>query len=131
MRYLTIEQRESLEQSLRERATQLRGEISGALRQQDTAETLHLANRLDETGDDALADLEISLDIASVERDMGELRNVIQALGRIHTPEFGVCSDCEAEIPFRRLEVEPTALRCVTCQDRYEHSHTGAEHSSL
>ena len=131
MHTLTIEQREALERALKERSVVLRAEITAALRQKDTPETLHLANRLEESGDEVLADLELSLDIAAVERDMGELRRVSQALGRIHSPEYGVCNDCDADIPFARLQAEPAALRCVTCQERHEHSHAGGRHSSL
>lgn len=131
MRHLTTEQRESLERALKERSVVLRSEITAALRQQDTPETAHLANRFEETGDDVLADLELSLDIASVERDMDELRRVLKALRRIQSPGFGKCGDCDAAIPFARLQAEPAALRCVACQGKYEHSHAGGMHSSL
>ncbi|OGA01495.1 MAG: hypothetical protein A3H35_08580 [Betaproteobacteria bacterium RIFCSPLOWO2_02_FULL_62_17] len=131
MSQLTLEQRKSLEQALRVRSIVLRGEITAALRQQDTPETAHLANRFEETGDDVLADIELSLDIASVERDMGELRSVVEALGRIDSPGYGICSDCDAAIPFARLQAEPAARRCVACQERHEHSHAGGTHSSL
>ena len=131
MRHLSIEQRKSLEQSLKARLAVLRGEITAALRQQDTPETAHLANRFEETGDDVLADIELSLDIASVERDMGELRSVVEALGRIDSPGYGICSDCDAPIPFARLQAEPAARRCIACQGRHEHSHAGGMHSSL
>ena len=131
MRHLSIEQRKSLEQSLKSRLAVLRGEITAALRQQDTPETAHLANRFEETGDDVLADIELSLDIASVERDMGELRSVLEALGRIDSPGYGICTDCDAAIPFARLQAQPAARRCVSCQERHEHSHAGGMHSSL
>ena len=116
MRHLSIEQRKSLEQSLKARLAVLRGEITAALRQQDTPETAHLANRFEETGDDVLADIELSLDIASVERDMGELRSVVEALGRIDSPGYGICSDCDAPIPFagpsrRRSKVKGSRVR--------------------
>jgi DnaK suppressor protein len=131
MSYLTTEQRESLERALKLRLGVLRREITVALRQKDTPETMHLANRFEETGDDVLADIELSLDIATVERDLAELRSVLKALGRINSPGYGACSDCEADIPLARLRAEPAALRCVECQERYEHSHAGSAHSSL
>lgn len=131
MRHLSSEQREALEQALRARSIVLRSEITAALRQQDTPETAHLANRFEETGDDVLADIEISLDIASVERDMAELRRVVLALNTIRSPGYGLCSDCGAAIPMARLQAEPAALRCVGCQEKYEHSHAGGTHSSL
>ena len=39
------------------------------------------------------------------------------ALERLHTPEFGVCERCGADIPFARLAVEPTLTRCAKCAD--------------
>lgn len=116
MRYLTIEQRETLERALKSRAAVLVDEISSALRQHDTPDSIHLANRFEEVREEALADLELALDIASVERDMAELRRVVDAQKRIHTPEYGVCDDCQVEIPFARLQAEPSAKCCVACQ---------------
>ncbi|MFM9968045.1 MAG: TraR/DksA family transcriptional regulator [Burkholderiales bacterium] len=131
MHYLTIEQRESLERALNERVTTLRAGIAAALRQSDAPQALHLANRFEESGDDALADLEQSLEIASVQRDVEDLARVRVALARIHTPEFGECEDCDAIIPFSRLQAEPTALRCVACQRAREHRTAGGLHPSL
>lgn len=131
MRYLTIEQRESLDKTLKERAVVLVAEVSAALRQKDTPETIHLANRFEEVGEDALADLEVALDVASIERDIAELRRVVAAQGRIHTPEYGVCEDCSADIPFARLQAEPAARRCIACQRVVEHASPGGAHPSL
>lgn len=127
MRYLTIEQRESLERALKERVKKLHAEIGAALHQSD--DTRHLANRFLETREEAIADLEETIEIASVQRDLRELRSVNNALQRIHEPEYGVCADCDAEIPFSRLQAEPSALRCVACQTREERK--GSARTSL
>ena len=131
MRYLTIEQRESLDKALKIRATALVGEIAAALRQEDTPECIHLANRFEEVREEALADLELALDIASVERDIAELRRVIAAQARIHTPEYGVCADCSEEIPYSRLQAEPSAIRCISCQQTSEGRKGAVTHPSL
>jgi DnaK suppressor protein len=120
MRYLTLEQREKLQRQLSDRAAQLREEIALALRGSGNAEAVALANHLDEINDDAVADLESSIDVAEIERDVGELRRVESALERLHEPEFGVCTDCGAEIPYSRLSVEPSATRCISCQTKAE-----------
>ena len=39
-------------------------------------------------------------------------------LERLHTPEFGVCESCEADIPFARLQANPRLRRCVRCLAR-------------
>ena len=122
MRYLTIEQRENLQRLLELRAATLRGEIADALRSSGDSRALSLANHLEEIDDTAVADLESALDVAALERDVRELRAVEAAAERLHTPDYGLCADCGAEIPYVRLDVNPAATRCVACQARQERS---------
>ena len=129
-RYLTIEQRESLQRRLSDRAAVLRGEISAALRRSGSPEAIGLANHLDEI-DEAVADLESSIEVAEIERDLGELRRTQSALQRLHTPDYGICADCGADIPYSRLNAEPSATRCVACQTRAERSHAKSTGSGL
>ena len=97
-RYLTIQQRETLQRLLEARAAALREEI----------------------GEDRMANLSAEPEVAALERDVIELREVEAALARVHEPDFGVCADCEADIPFARLQANPSAARCVACQARAE-----------
>ena len=120
MRYLTIEQRETLQAWLKYRSAVLHREIAAALRRSGTEEAIRLANHLEELGDEAVADLESSIEIAEIERDVRELREVKRALARLHEPEYGVCVDCGADIPYSRLSANPTAMRCISCQRRSE-----------
>ena len=120
MRYLTIEQRETLQAWLNYRSAMLRREIAAALRRSGTEEAIRLANHLEEVGDEAVADLESSIEIAEIERDVRELREVERTLSRLHEPEYGVCVDCGADIPYSRLSANPTAERCINCQRRAE-----------
>jgi RNA polymerase-binding transcription factor DksA len=39
------------------------------------------------------------------------------ALARLDTGSYGICEGCGQPIPRRRLEVLPTAIRCVACAD--------------
>jgi len=113
---LTRKQREALGRQLSERTAVLRKEITSALRRSDSPGAARLANHLEEVGDEAVADLETSIDVAEIERDMRELHRAKEALRRLDTPEFGICTDCGAEIPYARLLAEPTATRCIDCQ---------------
>jgi RNA polymerase-binding protein DksA len=99
----------------------LREEIAAALRPSRSPETIGLANHLDEVGDQAVADLETSIEVAEIERDGRELRQVENALRRLRTLDFGVCDDCGATIPYSRLIAEPSATRCINCQAETEH----------
>ena len=57
------------------------------------------------------------------ESDFQRLKSIQEALKRMDRGEYGECVDCGIDIPFARLEVQPAAVRCVPCQDRYERTH--------
>lgn len=38
-------------------------------------------------------------------------------LRRVESSDFGMCFYCEKEIPFARLEADPTLTRCVKCAE--------------
>lgn len=120
VRYLTLEQRESLVERLQRRAEALYDEVRAGLHPAERPGDVGFANRSDETDDDAVADLESSLDVSAVAHDVLELHEVERALRRIHTGEYGTCHECGADIPYARLAAQPTALRCTACQDRHE-----------
>ena len=46
----------------------------------------------------------------------------IEALHRVDTGTYGVCTDCGEKIPAARLRAKPEAIRCVECQIVYERS---------
>jgi DnaK suppressor protein len=48
------------------------------------------------------------------------LRNVHAALDRLRQGTYGVCCDCDEDIPARRLEAVPWAERCARCQEAFE-----------
>ena len=131
MRYFTIEQRETLERQLRSRATELRREIDAALEHAECEDADHLAKRFKEIDDEALANLEEGIELASLLRDVQELRAVKEAIQRIHSPDFGVCADCEGEIPYARLKAQPMATRCRACEALSERASAQPVHAAL
>jgi DnaK suppressor protein len=50
------------------------------------------------------------------EHDVAELETTEVALARIAQGTYGVCQDCEADIPITRLLAFPSASRCIACQ---------------
>ena len=49
-------------------------------------------------------------------RRKGMLRTRISAaLSRIEDGEFGYCLDCGEDIEFKRLEIDPTVPKCLSC----------------
>ena len=52
---------------------------------------------------------------AQSRRRTGRLQAIERALRRIEEDEFGWCEECGEEIPLGRLDLDPTAARCVDC----------------
>src|SRR4051794_12392247 len=96
---LSPAERASLEKALHARRKVLRSELQAKLNTQDNPALLGLRNRMEETDDWAVADLETALDVAEVSRDVGELRDVETALARMTEGTYGECIDCGTQIP--------------------------------
>ena len=117
---LTAAERSSLAKQLEERRRVLRAELTAKLNAQDNPALLGLRNRMEETDDWAVADLETALDVAEVSRDAGELREVEGALARMQDGTYGECQECGQPIPYGRLAATPSAPRCIACQEKLE-----------
>lgn len=71
-------------------------------------------------GDDVIAS-ELSDDAVAQYRHQHEEWQALQrARARLVENIADVCMECGCEIPFSRLEVEPTAERCIACQETLE-----------
>lgn len=108
---------------LRERANQLREEIRSTLERSNDETHVQIAERARDEGDDSFSALVVDLNLFDIDRDAQELRRIDGALLRLKEGSFGECIDCGQQIPLARLEAEPTAARCVNCQELYEKTH--------
>lgn len=117
---LTDAERKELAKALRARRKILGAEIAAKLEAQDNPAVIGLRNRMEETDDWAVADLETALDVAEVSRDAGELREIESALARMADGTYGECIDCGKPIPQARLAANASAARCIACQERAE-----------
>lgn len=116
---LTPDQRQALEAALRQRLAEL--DRRAALHHGGQTRAEHARELLLQDGDDApQRDADREVDLAISDRELAELGAVSQALQRLATGDYGRCADCDAQIPFARLQVEPQALRCVACEGRHE-----------
>ena len=106
------ERRETLLAEIRSEVARTRDEPFGTL-----------ASATPDSGDAALADLLADIGEAEVSRDLAELRGLEAARKRIEDGTYSICTDCGADIPFKRLLAEPGALRCVECQARHEKTY--------
>lgn len=117
--HLTAGQKALLEAELVQRQHQLDRRLSDHQGGQSRAE--HARDVLQQdVREAAQREGERELDMALSDLELRELGEVSAALKRLHGADFGRCCDCDAEIPFDRLKVEPWALRCVACEGRRE-----------
>ena len=55
----------------------------------------------------------------------GELHQIEISLQRIDAGTFGICEECDDEIPVKRLRVRPDATLCLKCQEAHEKESSG------
>jgi DnaK suppressor protein len=103
-----------LRHRLERRAAQLRDEIAQAQHlPSDTTDRTHdVLDRKDQADARALDDVSA----AEVERDRAELVAVQVALQRLADGSYGRCVDCDEPIGAQRLQAQPAAVRCLSCQ---------------
>lgn len=109
-----------LKKKLVDRRVALLTEIRNELIRSDEARFADLAGRVHDAGDESVADLLVDVDTAIVHRHITELRHIEEALRRMAQGGYGYCDTCGEAIEAARLSTQPTAIRCVGCQDRYE-----------
>ena len=128
---LSQDQLRHFKTTLRERSEQLRGEIRDTLLRSADETHVRVAEQARDLEDDSFSNLIVDLNLSEIERDADELRRISTALKRANDGTYGLCEDCDVVIPTRRLEAEPTALRCVRCQEIYEKTHAVGNTPSL
>lgn len=84
-----------------------------------------------DSGDESMASSLADFNVTIVDRQIQEIRDIETAFKRIKDGGFGACIDCGAAIPFNRLQVFPTAMRCIACQGQYEKQHAQEGHPTM
>lgn len=128
---LQPKQQAALKGTLRSRLESLLEEVRQDLLTSDDDRAALLADRVRDVGDESLADLIVDLDLADIDRDLEELRDVEAALARMSLGAYGTCLNCGGPIPVERLEAYPTAKRCQPCQRVHERSYAHKGQPSL
>jgi DnaK suppressor protein len=96
-------------------------------------ELLDLAN----TADDAAATVELdqtrvgrlsrmdalqsqAMSVETRRRRAVQLKQIVAALRRLDDGDYGYCLECGEAIANKRLEIDPTATRCIVCAEMAE-----------
>lgn len=131
MSHITRHEIDQFRRVLRERERTLRKEIREGLLRSGDERYKDIAGAVSDAGDESVADLLTDVGIASIDRDVRELREVQAALERIIRGDFGACADCGEGVGLERLKANPAAVRCHACQVRREHDFARAKTTSL
>lgn len=82
-------------------------------------------------GDASMGDALADLNVAMIDRQIHELRDIEAARLRIQNKVFGTCMDCGEPIAFERLMAYPTAKRCMRCQQQHEKTYASENTPTL
>ena len=117
---------EAIRERLQKRADELRGELE--LMRADRNEGLDAMGRetVQDSGEQGEQISRDDVRRGEHERDANELREITAALQRLEDGSYGQCADCGVDISPSRLEVQPSALRCIKCQEKLEHAQPRA-----
>lgn len=84
-------------------------------------------NGVSDDGDFADVASRDAMQASKIARHRSRLRVIEEALLKIDEGTYGICDDCEMEIPVGRLNVMPFAVRCVDCQEKHEITSSESE----
>jgi DnaK suppressor protein len=120
---LNQEQQSELRTAMNQRRDQLAQEIRNDFERSRQDNAGAISAPAGDAGDESVADLLAHLDQFDATRDVGELRAIEAAHGRMDDGSYGTCENCGNDIGFERLKASPTAVRCIACQRQYEKTH--------
>lgn len=123
MANLTKHQIEKLRTRLLERQRVLVGEVREKREQAAAQVGDEAMGVIGDAGDESVLRMNTDLDLQEAGRDVEELNNIDSALRRMDDGSYGICDECGQDIGFPRLEVQPTALRCIADQEKYEKTY--------
>lgn len=109
-----------LENTLRGNRAVLRADIEQHLLEAEQDQYRDIAHRVRDAGEDSVYDLVKGLEFDRIETESRELEAVERALAKLTASQYGLCEDCGRHITLERLKAEPTATRCIECQEKHE-----------
>lgn len=108
---------------LQDRRRVLIAEIRAQLSETEDERTVGLRDQFDDLDphdDRAVGDWVREVAISQTARDTDELDDIGVALKHIDEGTYGECVDCAENIPRPRLDANPSAARCIACQEKLE-----------
>ena len=119
---LTPQETQTLHSAIEQRRAALLAEVREDIERVRGDRPDVLVGSVPDAGDEALVALIADLDRAEADRDLTELRALEAARSRLAEGSYGACVECDGDIGFERLRVNPAAVRCIRCQTTHEKS---------
>jgi DnaK suppressor protein len=119
---LTNDQVQQLKQKLLDRQRVLVAEVR-AKREKAAEGNEDAIASVGDAGDESVLRMATDLDLQEAGRDVQELNDIDAALRRMDDDTYGTCDECGQEIGYPRLNAQPTALRCIADQEKYERTY--------
>jgi len=119
MASLTQTQRDELEQALDTREAELQSSIAG-LRAALAEPPGSTGPDVRDSGEDGQVRTAESQELTELDRCEREMGDISAARLRMRQGSYGVCEQCEEDIPFARLQAVPTAPFCLKHEDEHE-----------
>lgn len=73
-----------------------------------------------ENSDESINVGALETNIVLKEHMLEGIARIDSALERIENGGYGICIDCDTDIPYERLMAFPAAARCLTCKEKFE-----------
>jgi DnaK suppressor protein len=122
MSHLRDDQLQAIEKRLADRETELRQRVLDAKAEQAERPSAQ-GPQVEDLGEGGEERFRTGIEHVEMLRDQEELTDIAAVRERIAAGTYGECVDCGQEIRFERLNAQPTAIRCVGCQEIYEKKH--------
>lgn len=128
---LSQRQQEKIRKRLLDRLDELRADIQRELRKCDDETYGQIAEQVADPAERSVADLLVDINVAEIDRDVGEFREIEAGLLRLAGGGYGFCVDCEEPVEKNRLDLNPAAARCHKCQQDFEDADRRVHHRTL
>lgn len=77
-------------------------------------------NELFDPVDEASVNVQAEQDARFRSREGFLIKKITKAINDIKNGEYGLCKECDCEIPFERLKARPVANMCISCKEDSE-----------
>lgn len=132
MAALTHPQLEQLTRKLKADYQALLREVRDELENSGNQHRIDLLNsEPGDAGDESMANALSDFNVAMVDRQVHEIRDIEAAFRRVKDGEYGVCIECGEDVGFTRLQAYPTAKRCIVCQEKREKQYVQEGHPKM